>query len=193
MAPLERGEAAEDLRVGGAMAAKRDDRGCLRIRNAAPRELEERQFAHTGVFQTGERRTCENRLARRAMAGHFQKNGVRKARETHGLKLSRAQSQLIQLRKFENRFFAHLRAKQTGDLAARIERLAASPIDVHGRDAAGIRKSALPRGGELRDFRRRDVERFQLLDGVVIHPGGIERFGIQRLHGMAAGDAQCEE
>ena len=183
-------EVADNLGVGGAVAAKRDDGGGLRIGNAAAHEFEQGQFAHARVFQVGERSAGENGPARRALARHFEENGVRKAGEPHGLKLSRSHPQLVHPGKFEDRVFADLRANQAGDFIAPIERLAAAAINLDCCNAACVGKSGLPRGDELSDFRRCDIKGRQLVNGVVIHPGSIERLGIERRDGMATGHKQ---
>ena len=187
---LERRKVADNLRVGRSVATKLENRRGLRIGNAAPYEFEQGQFAHARVFQVGERSAGEYRLACRALMGHFKKNRVRKARETHGLKLSRAQTELIHPGKLEDRIFTDLRPDQACDFITRIEGLTAAAIDLQRRNAACVGKSGLPRGGKLRDFRRSHIERLQLLNCVVIHSGSVERFGIKRLDGVATDHRQ---
>src|SRR5277367_6217827 len=140
-AALERCEVADNLRVGGSVAAKRDNCSGLRIGNAATHEFQQSQFAHARVFQVGKGCAGKNRLSCRAMARDFEKNGIRQARKTHGLQLTRAQSKLVQPGKLEDRVFADLRPDQARDIVARVERLAASSINLQHGNTAGVGKS----------------------------------------------------
>ena len=152
-----------------------------------------RKSADARVFKIGERSAGENGFACSTMPGDFEQDRVGKTRETHGLKLSGSQAQLDSFRA-SSMIVSSLTcaANQACDFVARIEWLVAAAIDFRRRNAARVGKSGLPRGGELRNFGRGDIERFQLLDRVVVHTGGIERLRIKWLDGVAADHGQHE-
>src|ERR1700685_3700893 len=154
----------DDIRVGSAVAAERQNRGGLRIGNSVARKLEQRELANARVFQICESRSCEHRLASGAMPRDLQNDGVGEAGEAHGLKFAGRETELIELCQFDDGGLGHLGANQTGNIVARVEWLVAAAVEADHRYAADVGKSASAGGGDLRNLRRGYIQRLELLN-----------------------------
>src|SRR5208282_1751573 len=182
----------EKLRVAGAVAARRNERVRLRIGHAAAHEFEQRRAAHTDILQSRERRARENRLSLRSMTRDFENNRVGKSGQVHGFKLARVLAELVEAGEGENHLLAHPGLAQTDNIL-RAKRLSVTVEHLHRLDAGGIRKSGVAQFHDFGHFGRRNVQRPQLLNAVVIHPRAVELLRVGHGRSMIAAREKSRE
>lgn len=182
----------EQLRIAGAVAARGNQRVRLRIGDAAAHEFKQRGAAHSRILQPRERRAREHRLSLRSMTRHFENHRIRKPRQVHGFQLARVLPEIVEAGELENHLLAHPGLAQTDDIL-RPERLSVIVEHLHCLNAGGIRKSGVAHFHDFGHFGRRDVQRPQLLNVIVIHPGTVELLRVGHGRSMMAAREKSRE
>lgn len=180
-------EPAQNLRIAGPAAPEGNDRLRFRIRHSAAGQLEQRRPAQAGILEPCKRRPGKDRLALCAVLGHFQDDIVGKPGEVHGFILASRRPELIQGGEFKNRPIVHARLNQPSDRGSCIERLSTAMKNADDLNAIAVRQSCVVHLQNVRNFRAGDVQRLQLLDGVVGHARIIEQLRIAPAGMSAAG------